>query len=177
MKVKVMSRLEAIEHSYKQEIPNCMIVSISCPGENAPSFYTHPDRDKQRIKGILRLNFNDIDRDYDNCLAPRLGDFTGLKAFVETAKQAEDVEEIIVHCAAGISRSSATAAAICQYLGLDEQEIIWSKFLYKPNMLVYRLALKELGLCICEETTAFLQKVNEEAWDVDIHCDLNDLLK
>lgn len=178
MKVRVMSRMEAVQHSYLQDIPNCMIVSISCPGDSAPSFYIHPDRSKQRIKGVLKLNFNDIDKDYYNAKAPVLGDFAGLKAFVETAKQAEDVEEIIVHCAAGISRSAATAAAICQYLGLDEQEIIWSKYRYKPNMLVYKLALKALGIAVCEETSLLLQKINEEAWDnIDIPCDLNDLFK
>ena len=109
---------------------------------------------------ILRLWFNDIDRPYEN-KEPKQKDFVGLKAFIDTFKDNPEVKDIIVHCAAGISRSSAVAAAICQYLGLNELDIIWSNYIYVPNTLVYKLALKELGLKWCEEQFAYYLAMNK----------------
>lgn len=154
MEVKVMSRLKAIEHSIKSEIKKCIIISINSLDNDQTYFYYN-----DKIIDILPLYFNDIERGYGKSLAPRQEDFTGLKEFIDKYKN--EVEEIIVHCAAGISRSSAVAAAICQYLNLDEENTIWANHHYIPNRLVYRLAIKELELVWCESQFDYYLAINK----------------
>lgn len=153
MKIKVMSKLEAIEHSIKSDINKCVIISINTPGYGT---YLYSNKN---IIDILPLYFNDIVRDYAENIAPRSEDFIGLKDFIDRHKN--NVEEIIVHCAAGISRSSAVAAAICQYLNLDEEKIIWSNHNYIPNTLVYELSIRELGLEWDEAQFAYYLAMNK----------------
>jgi hypothetical protein len=177
MNIKVMSRQEALAYSYKQDVDNYIIVSISCPDETGPIFYTPSKLKDIKRKGILRLWFNDIDRPYEN-KEPKEEQFIGLKAFIDTFKDNPEVKDIIVHCAAGISRSSAVAAAICQYLGLNELDIIWSNYIYVPNTLVYKLALKELGLKWCEEQFAYYLAMNKLERDkLEIPEDIENLFK
>ena len=164
MNIKVMSRKEAIMHSYKQEIPKCIIVSINCLDDFGPTFYECTNPEYKKIMGVLRLNFNDIDKPYQN-LEPKQGDFIGLKIFIDTFKDNPEIEEIIIHCAAGISRSSATAAAICRYLNLDEMNIIWKNTDYVPNGLVYKLALRELGINVTNQEVELLKAINQEERD------------
>ena len=60
--------------------------------------------------------------------------------FVENNKN----DLIIVHCDAGISRSSAVAAAILRhYTGNDDR--IFDDYSYNPNMWVYFKVLKAFG--------------------------------
>lgn len=177
MNIRVMSRNEAVAHSYKQEIPKCIIVSINCLGDSAPIFYKHTDPTKERIIAVLKLNFNDIDRPYNN-LEPKQENLVGLKTFIDTFKDNPEIEDIIVHCAAGISRSSAVAAAICQYLGLDELNIIWSNPNFVPNSLVYKLALNELGLEWDEGQFAYYLAMNKLERDkLEIPEDIENLFK
>lgn len=160
MKITVMSRLQAIEHSIKSNIEKCIIISINSLNDEATYFY-----DNSNIRAIFFLYFNDIERDYEKSIAPRQKDFNGLKDFIDSFKDNDDIKEIIIHCAAGISRSSAVAAAICQYLKIDEYKTIWSKPCYIPNILVYRLAINELGLKMCEAQFAFYLAKNKEERD------------
>ena len=177
MNIKVMSRQEALAYSYKQDVDNYIIVSISCPDETGPIFYTPSKLKDIKRKGILRLWFNDIDRPYEN-KEPKEEQFIGLKAFIDTFKDNPEIKDIIVHCAAGISRSSAVAAAICQYLSLNELDIIWSNYRYVPNTLVYKLALKELGLKWCEEQFAYYLAMNKLERDkLEIPEDIENLFK
>lgn len=177
MNIKVMSRQEALAYSYKQDVDNYIIVSISCPDETGPIFYTPSKLKDIKRKGILRLWFNDIDRPYEN-KEPKEEQFIGLKAFIDTFKDNPEVKDIIVHCAAGISRSSAVAAAICQYLGLNELDTIWSNYRYAPNALVYKLALKELGLKWSEEQFAYYLTMNKLERDkLEIPEDIENLFK
>lgn len=156
MKITVMSRLQAIEHSIKSDIEKCIIISIDSLGSNGTYFY-----DNNKIKGIFFLYLNDIERDYENAIAPKQEDFNGLKKFIDRYKDNNEIKEIIIHCAAGISRSSAVAAAICQYLKIDEYKTIWSKPCYIPNTLVYRLTINELELKMCEAQFAFYLATNK----------------
>lgn len=139
MKVRVMSLYEAVHHSYKELDKRTAIVSITCPDDKLPNFKL----DNKQILGILELHFNDVERDYPECVAPKKEDFTGLKDFIDSKK--DSVDEIIVHCHAGISRSSACATAICRYLGIDDS-FIWDSSSYMPNPLVFKLGLEELGV-------------------------------
>jgi predicted protein tyrosine phosphatase len=139
MKIKVMSRLEAIQHSFLKEIPTCAIVSISS-GSTNPTFYLGQDT---QVKGIYYMSFDDITTEIEGYKACQPSDFGGLGQFINQYK--DTVDEIIVHCHAGISRSSATASAICKYLGEDDS-FIWNSGDYSPNNRVYEIACGALGV-------------------------------
>jgi predicted protein tyrosine phosphatase len=50
-----------------------------------------------------------------------------------------DVERVVIHCDAGISRSPAVAAALARVLNGDDVEFFAGR--YRPNMRVYTLRL------------------------------------
>ena len=54
-----------------------------------------------------------------------------------------NVEQIIVHCEAGISRSAGVAAAILKYFTNDDSQI-FDSYKYRPNTLCYRNVLEAL---------------------------------
>ena len=163
--IKVMSRLEAIDYSYKNTKDDYILISISSLDEEAPKFH-NCYKWESSCRGLIRLSFNDLERDYnEELLAPKQGDFSGLKTFIDTFKDSNTIKDIVVHCAAGISRSSAVAAAIAQYLDLDEFNLIWNNDLYIPNELVYRLALNEFGLKLCEAQLGSYKNIKKQLLD------------
>jgi predicted protein tyrosine phosphatase len=175
--LRIMSRGEALAHSYKVETPKYILISINCPGEQSPQFYESTNPEYVRKIDSIRLEFNDVDREFKG-LEPKQKDFIGLKDFIDKYKNSDEVEEIIVHCHAGVSRSSATAIAIAKYLDNNSfiEEVLNSS-LYSPNELVYRLALNEFGIEINEEEIQRYRKINENAHElVEIPKDLKDLL-
>jgi predicted protein tyrosine phosphatase len=120
----------AIERGlYERRYPY-LLISITSPGV---ADVTVPD-DENCLR-ILRLRFDDADSD-------PAGEYTLFSA--EHAQQIADAlldlpmsTNVIVHCAAGISRSSAVAAAITRYFGWQEEEFFSPP--YCPNRLVYQL--------------------------------------
>lgn len=160
--IKVMSRLEAIDYSYKNTKDDYILISISSLDEEAPKF-PNCYKWESSCRGLIRLSFNDLERDYnEELLAPKQGDFSGLKTFIDTFKDNNTIKDIVVHCAAGISRSSAVAAAIAQYLDLDEFNLIWNNDSHIPNELVYRLALNEFDLKLSETQLGFYKDIKKQ---------------
>lgn len=157
MRVRIMSKMEAIQHSYLKEVPTSVIVSITAGGDHTPYFY---NKEGARVKAVFGMHFDDIDREYNGYKACQESDFEGLKDFLDTWKT--EVEEVIVHCHAGISRSSGCAAAICQYLQIDDS-FIWSSGRYIPNRRVYKMARMELGILRSEEEIKKLFQENCDA--------------
>ena len=119
-----------------------LVVSISTP-ESLPAKMC---RDKYR-RGILRLWFDDADHESESMRAYfernlrlfNTGDAFSILNFVRTALMYTNVEAIVCHCDAGISRSSATAAALSKILNGDDFAMFQKP--YVPNMLVYRTLL------------------------------------
>ena len=125
-----------------------IVISITCPED------THPDISKQdSCLGILKLKFHDwgeAEKERIRKLMVASPKATKQVFFTkEEAKKIVDflykhygtIELIVCQCDAGISRSSAVAAAISKYItGSDEY---FFKH-YLPNSLVYKLLLEEL---------------------------------
>ena len=139
-KITVMSEYEA-KYFAKQAKEKTALVSIVEKSREPIQF-----NENENIVDIFRLYLNDIcndifDKDDSNKMilkAPEQEDFNGLKDFIDKYKDFN----IVVHCAAGVSRSAGVAMAIGEYLGIDT-DISTSKN-YAPNMLCYRLAQYEL---------------------------------
>jgi hypothetical protein len=75
------------------------------------------------------------------------------------------VDEIIVHCEAGISRSSAIAAATSLFLNNDDSEFF--KFPFCPNELCYKLMLQSFGFCL--DNIPIEQKFKDNITDLCKH--------
>lgn len=127
-----------IEAIIPHDVPH-IIVSISTPGDGPAKFKTTDD-----TLGVLRLWFDDADgavnwgRNTNNATLMSSEQAKKIVDFVRAHPKAED---FIVHCSAGISRSSATAAAIMKVTTGDDSEI-FDNPRFHPNMWVYRRILE-----------------------------------
>jgi predicted protein tyrosine phosphatase len=112
-----------------------------------------PDTPHPTPRGIaaerhLRLYFHDIVQDMEGHVAPRAADAERLIGFL----QAWDREQpMLIHCWAGISRSTAAAfTALCLFRpAADEEELAWelreASASATPNRLIVALADSVLG--------------------------------
>jgi len=122
------------------------VVSINNPEEGPPApLEKHPGKH-------LVLHFHDIS------VNPGKGDFTKpgrdhVKAIIKFAKDIDEDSEVLCHCAAGISRSSAAALIILatkmKISSINAmkavQDVLAIKSIIHPNAIMVRLADEELG--------------------------------
>ena len=114
----------------------CVAISIIDPEAGRP---------KIRLGGVCRdvlyLEFHDEEPVEGIDLPPEVKlisaeDGKAIWCFVDQYRS--EAKVIVVHCHAGISRSSAVAAAICRGLGDDDSEFFQE---YQPNQHVYDVVL------------------------------------
>lgn len=145
MNVSVMSRAEAIRYCHQTHENQTVMISVSDP---YIQYFSSPFCSKEnKVVAIQRLFFSDADiagrdvygrevsqqdlfSDEDASLIKRL-----LNKFPDT--------DVIVHCDAGISRSSGIAAGILKALTGSDIEI-FNNPRYQPNMRCYRITLNIL---------------------------------
>ncbi|WP_235068808.1 hypothetical protein [Turicibacter sp. TJ11] len=131
MEIKIMSEEEAKTWSYNQWIEVAVLVSILETHSETPNFYKNP-----RIIDKISLRFDDVDTVEDKHTLLSDKQCMEIKDFI--LEHAEEVETIVIHCLAGVSRGAAIAFAICQLLNLDDSWLWNSK--YDPNKYcVYKL--------------------------------------
>jgi len=143
--IGVLSRFDASQYCKDPHKTDSAIISISTP--NIDYFYLKVEpTDENRVVAILNLEFMDADRPGDNDVYGNPTTISDLMSdkdaktvvdFVETYKD----KRILVHCDAGISRSSAVAAAILKHYTGDDSMIFDSRW-YNPNRWVYRKVLE-----------------------------------
>lgn len=148
MKISVLSRktfCKLFENAVENELENYYFISINNMEEATPI----PEK---YLPKSLVLNFDDTIEDYV------YGVFTKeqarkIKAFAD--KVIANKKDLIIHCAAGISRSGATGVALNDYANrlLSNNKEDWRYFINKgceheifPNSYVLRLLKKELGM-------------------------------
>jgi predicted protein tyrosine phosphatase len=134
MQIFVYSR-SALDAVRPHEVPH-VIISIT----------SHPDdvarlRVNEMCRGVLRLSFPDAELPSDlhteaNLFSPE----QAMEIWTFTQQHVAEIERLIVHCDAGVSRSPAVAAALARALNGDDTEFFGGR--YRPNMRVYRLLLE-----------------------------------
>ena len=143
--IGVLSRFDASQYCKEPHKTDSAIISISTP--NVDYFYLKVEpTDENRVVAILNLEFMDADCPGDNDVYGNPTTISDLmsdedaKTVVDFVEQYKD-KRILVHCDAGISRSSAVAAAILKhYTGNDD--MIFDSRWYNPNRWVYRKVLE-----------------------------------
>lgn len=148
MNITIMNRCDAIRYCHKEHDEKTIIISISDP---YMVYKSEPHRGKNNgVMGILRLSFADADKVSEPDV---YGHVTGesdmmsdddAQKIVEFLKKYPDTD-IIVHCDAGISRSSGVAAAIMKWATGDDSQIFKS-YRYRPNTWCYRKTLDALTM-------------------------------
>lgn len=150
---QVMSKADAIKFTKTPHDYSSIIISINNSFEYNRKFIRRSDNG---VKAILYLYFDDVDasnieekinitfKDNDgNIYIPiSKDDAVKIVDFVERYK--DQVDNIIIHCYAGVSRSAGVCAAIMKAL-IGNDNIIWGNNRYVPNMMCYSFVLEEFA--------------------------------
>lgn len=130
MNFKVMSKSDAQAYSALIE-ERAIIISITDVSDSDATFFINPN-----IRDILRLKFDDVESDTPNHISREQA-----KRIIEFVSQhINDIDLILVHCGAGISRSAGVCAALMLIINGNDRDIFeCSK--YCPNRTCYRYVL------------------------------------
>lgn len=145
MNVSVMSRDSAIRYCYKKHDAQTVMISISDPYIQYPNA---PFCSKENnVVAILRLRFTDADKPGKDVYGRDVTENDLISDWdaerIKSLLNRYQDTEIIVHCDAGISRSSGVAAAILKAATGDDS-IIFDTPRFRPNMRCYRTVLDKL---------------------------------
>ncbi len=137
-------KLQVLDRSLARTVTHMEPYGVISIGE--PQVKTASLADSAQCKAVLRLHFSDVASDL-----PRLRSITHVAPFTpEMARQIadfareqrqNDVNLIVVHCEAGMSRSAGVAAALSQFYNHDQTPFLVH---YRPNAHVRRLLLEAL---------------------------------
>ena len=160
LRFSVLSRSKAKAFTFKQNIDDCAIISISDVNSPENHFCSNP-----HIKGICYLRFDDVEFGDINCITEK--DALKIVQFVNAMKNKVDL--FIVHCEAGVSRSAGVCAAIMTMLEKDDMEIFNNEH-FCPNISCYKAVLTAAGKELDEKEIHRKEKHNIQIW-----CKANDI--
>jgi predicted protein tyrosine phosphatase len=134
MDIFVYSR-SALEAVKPHEVPHVIISITSSPDDVAPL------RPNKMCQGVLRLSFPDAEEPSNlYAEADLFSREHARKIWTFTQQHLTQIERIIVHCDAGVSRSSAVAGALARVLNNNDSEFFGGR--YRPNRRVYRILVE-----------------------------------
>lgn len=124
-----------------------IIISIFTPGDDPPKVCQN-----KYTRQVIQFAFDDLDGPPGPITRLALGlpvlfgdeEANTIADRVEFWRQ-KDVDFIVCHCDAGISRSSGVAAALSKHYNGTDFEFFNSGGRYRPNMLVYTKVLNALN--------------------------------
>ncbi len=132
MKFKVLGEREIKDFTYNEKY---VVISIRSPH----AYPVELKEDSNRL-GVLQLAFGDVDREVDHPQAVLMTKEQAKQILGFYSFYKDKVDTVVVNCGAGISRSSAVAAALTRIEGQDDS---WFFTEYIPNRFVYRMILEE----------------------------------
>lgn len=130
MEFTVMNRPTAKKYSYGQHGHKYVIISINDMNQD-PNRFNHTDE----LVGVLSLFFDDVSSGEDNCIVK--SDAVKIIKFLNSHM---NVDECVVHCSAGVSRSAGVAAALMKIVNGSDKPIFEDPH-YKPNSACYTMVL------------------------------------
>lgn len=133
--IRILNRKEAKKFSCESHEFKTAIISITDTDKADVIFEKN---EVNGIRAVLRLKFDDVERDYKNEHCITKEDAENIVKFVN--KNKNKVDKFIVHCEAGVSRSAGVGAAIMKALNGDDWDVFKNP-LKCPNMKCYRTVL------------------------------------
>lgn len=143
--IKIMSKQECTLYSMKDLKEDYIVISLNDTGYNTVIYKN------KHIVDTLKLWFDDIELeipDEEDLVLMTNSDAEKIKEFIDTYK--DEVNNIMVHCTAGISRSGAVGCVLSRYLNGDDEYLLEAGR-YIPNKHVYKLMCETFGLEYTEE--------------------------
>lgn len=158
MEIRILDRDTARKQSYTID-KSCIIISIQDVSESQNEFC----KNNPNIKNVLYVAFGDIEEVHEgsHVLPMSICDAIKIKCFVDNWK--DKVELIIVHCSAGISRSSAIGHFYNNFLNNTNIEELFKNPHYSPNMNCFKLMNEVYGIHICKDKIEDLRNINDIA--------------
>ena len=130
--VKVFSRAALEEYiKYFGFSEPTIVISISCPSDLVPRYLLY---DINNMVDKIFVKFDDVECDFGSYVSMSDEDAKNIVDFVFKHK---DVDNIVVHCDAGISRSAGVAAALSKIFNNDDFKYFSPYTMYEPNMCCY----------------------------------------
>lgn len=166
MKYEVLSRRNCVQYSYQAHDETSVVISINDSCEVSAPVLCAPSKRMNNIKAQLSLFFDDIqpykgmkywkkdegviiensqDSDgfvYESRMYQLMRQKDAIDIINFVKKWYDKVDKIIVHCNAGISRSSGVCAGIMKCFEGDDSQIYDNPY-FHPNTLCYNLILSE----------------------------------
>ena len=133
--IRILNRKEAKKFSCESHDFKTAIISITDTDKADVIFEKN---EVNGIRAVLRLKFDDVERDYKNEHCITKEDAESIVKFVN--KNKNKVDKFIVQCEAGVSRSAGVGAAIMKALNGDDWDVFKNP-LKCPNMKCYRTVL------------------------------------
>ena len=157
-KFTVMSRSAAKKFSYGNIPERTIIVSITDVASDDNRFHNNPN-----LVGVCRLKFDDVEKGEPNCITT-----SDAQKIVKFMNFYDDVQNVVVHCEAGVSRSAGCCAALMYVFNGSDMEI-FKQPKYCPNMTVYRTVLNAFmgcgdGFTFSEQEIEAKEKMNIDLW-------------
>ena len=133
--IRILNRKEAKKFSYESHDFKTAIISITDTDKADVIFEKN---EANGIRAVLKLKFDDVERDYKNEHCITKEDAENIVKFVN--KNKNKVDKFIVHCEAGVSRSAGVGAAIMKAINGDDW-VVFNNPTMCPNMKCYRTVL------------------------------------
>lgn len=133
MEIFVYSR-SAFSAVAPHDVPH-VLISITSDSTDIARFRENP-----LCRDTLRLAFVDADEPSATYPEDRLFSAADAASIWSFVLRHRDVERIIVHCDAGVSRSAAVGAALARFFNGDDTEFFGGR--YRPNARVHRMLLE-----------------------------------
>ena len=133
--IRILNRKEAKKFSCESHDFKTAIISITDTDKADVIFEKN---EINRIRAILKLKFDDVERDSKDLHCITKEDAESIVKFVN--KNKNKVDKFIVHCEAGVSRSAGVGAAIMKALNGDDW-VVFNNPTMCPNMKCYRTVL------------------------------------
>lgn len=133
MKFEVMSQTNARRYSMKPHDERTIMISINdCENEG---MHIINRNNRNNIQKVLYMYFDDVESGTGVITSDQA---TKIVQFIKACP--DNIDKIIVHCGAGVSRSAGCCAAIMKFMTGSDMQIFDSPK-YCPNMRVYREVL------------------------------------
>ena len=137
--ILVFDRKRAERYSHHTHEHTSIVISITDVGAQPASIHRH--QNGNHVCSVLRLQFDDVLGDDGNAMTLEQAKSIA-RVVTNQAQSKTQIDWLVIHCEAGLSRSAAVAAAIAEWAGVKDAVPIYEAAGKTPNPHVLNLMRK-----------------------------------